>query len=174
MLYMVGISAAVLALSYMGKAERDRLEAIDAAAEEALRAAMVPDGFHPGASVDFELRPVSTDGETLSLEGLQGWFDSVWDQQVVADCMISWWLVDPQITGEILMSVVYGPTGVQTLRVSQFSSLPPTASSCIVAALDGLGWPNAGQGAEVQFTVVVEQEVVTPNMGSVLEVIEPE
>ena len=174
MLYMVGISAAVLALSYLGKAERDRLEAIDAAAEEALRAAMVPDGYHPGASVEFGLSPSNTGGEALSSEGLASWFEGVWNQRLVSDCMISWWLVDPQITGEISMSVVYGSAGAETLRISQFNSVPPSASTCIIDVLNGLSWPSVDSGAEVQFSVVTEQEVVAPNMGSVIEVVESE
>jgi hypothetical protein len=178
MIYMLGISAAVLAMSYLGKTERDRLDAIDAANEEALRVAMVPDGYHPGASVEFELSLELSDGESVAVDDLQDWFDGEWDPQVVSDCMIAWWLVDPQISGEISMEVIYGPSGPQTLRVSEFSELPYTASSCLVTAIDGIDWPVGDQGSVVSFTLSTQLEVVSPNMahlparGSVLETVE--
>jgi hypothetical protein len=172
MLYMLGISAAVLALSYMGKLERDRVEAVEAASEEALRVAMIPDGYHPGATVEFELSSAPVEGEALSEGELQGWFDREWDAQMIADCMISWWMVDPQISGEISIEVIYDSEGPQILRVLRFSELPPTASSCITAAINGLGWPASAEGAVVRFTASSQREIVAPNMGSVLEVVE--
>ena len=174
MLYMLGISAAVLAMSYLGKAERDRLDAVDAANEEALRLAMVPDGYHPGATVEFELSPGLSDGESMAEGALQEWFDGEWDPQVVADCMIAWWLVDPQISGEIPLEVICGSLGPQTLRVSQFSELPTTVSSCFVAVIEQLDWPACVPGASVLWSVATQMDVVAPNMGSVLEVVEPD
>lgn len=172
MLYMLGISAAVLAMSYLGKAERDRLDAVEASNEEALRVAMVPDGYHPGATVEFELSPELSDGEALAVDALQGWFDGEWDPQVVADCLLTWWLVDPQISGDIPMEIIYGSSGPQTLRVSQFTDLPTTVSSCFVAVIEQLDWPVCVPGASVHLSVAHQGDVVTPNMGSVLEVVE--
>ena len=164
MLYMVGLSASVLALSYLGKAERDRVEALELATEEALRVAMIPEGYHPGAVVEFSLAPDVTLGEAITPAALQSWFDESWSAEIADDCMIAWWLVDPQISGEISMEVVYGSGGPEVLRVSQYSDVPPSASACLVNALNAMPWPTCEIGSLVEFSVVPQREVVVPNI----------
>ena len=83
--------------------------------------------------------------QVVTATEFQNWVDSSasanWELSV-PDCLISWWLLDQGIEGEMQFEFVVGSQGLQEIAVVHHQEVPAGPAKCLSAAFHAQSWPT--------------------------------
>ena len=108
--------------------------------------------------------------EPLSGEALTESVRSVLQGSVkprIQDCLHSWWMLDPNLKGRVVVGVVLGPDGLGGSWIHDHENVPLGPVTCFGSAISQASWPAAAEEVEVRFPFVFAGE--EPDTGQATE-----
>ncbi len=83
------------------------------------------------------------------------------------DCLHSWWMLDPNLQGQVVVGIVLGPQGLGGSWIYDHANVPLGPVTCFGSAISQASWPAAAEEVEVRFPFVFLGE--EPDSGQAME-----
>jgi len=99
---------------------------------------------------------VALEGEAL-MELVRGVLQEV-VKPLAQDCLHSWWMLDPNLKGRVVVGIVLGPEGVGGAWIHDHANVPLGPVTCFGSAISQASWPAAAEEVEVRFPFVFAGE----------------
>jgi len=76
----------------------------------------------------------------------------------IQDCLHMWWMLDPKLSGTVVVGLQLGPEGLGASWIQDHSEVPLGPLTCFGSVLAETGWPWAAEETEVHFPFVFDAE----------------
>ena len=135
-------------------------------------AVVEPDGAPPATEVP--AGPMEVDEadveipEPLSGEALVAAIQATVSNEVhprVKDCLHMWWMLDPKLSGRVVVGLQLGPEGLGASWIQDHSEVPLGPLTCFGSVLTETQWPWASEETEVHFPFLfdaAEEDTAAP------------
>jgi hypothetical protein len=70
------------------------------------------------------------------------------------DCLHTWWMLDPNMHGQVTVGIVLGPDGLGGAWIHDHADAPLGPVTCFGSAVSQASWPAAAEQVEVRFPFV--------------------
>ena len=169
MVQLLVMAAAILALSVGEDMRAERDAQSEQGTDGVPRAAMT---YVPGSRAVLPSQKSGEEGEpgtqaflqVVSAAEFQNWLDSSasakWDAPV-SDCLVSWWLLDQGIEGNLRFEFVINAEGLQEVAVVHHQGVPLGPAECLSKVFHAQSWPTTSGEA-----VVAVQDLAFSNKGT--------
>ena len=71
-------------------------------------------------------------------------------------CVMDWAAVDPELSGEVVLELEFGPEGLQQVHVLGHTEMPTGVTSCFAATLWEGEWPATEEAVSVDYPFTFE------------------
>jgi hypothetical protein len=122
----------------------------------------VPAGLLDVEEVDVEIP------EPLAGEALVAAIQATVSNEVrpkVMDCLHMWWMLDPKLSGRVVVGLQLGPEGLGASWIQDHNEVPLGPLTCFGSVLTETDWPWAAEETEVHFPFLfdaAEQDTAAP------------
>lgn len=119
---------------------------------------------------DEKAAPAEADVVALEGEPLMESVRAVLQESVkpkAQDCLHSWWMLDPNLKGRVVVGIVLGPEGLGGAWLHDHANVPLGPVTCFGSAISQASWPAAAEEVEVRFPFVFSGE--EPDTGQATE-----
>lgn len=97
--------------------------------------------------------------EPLSGEALVAAIQATVSNEVrpkVKDCLHMWWMLEPKLSGKVVVGLQLGPEGLGASWIQDHSEVPLGPLTCFGSVLTETNWPWAAEETEVHFPFVFD------------------